>query len=124
LAADRCRHHRSRRDREYLKSLDFLEVDRFPELIYRRSAVSSGPVGKWRVDGALTIQDITRPVNLAMSYAGTGPDPWGGTRAAFSATAQLNRTDFEMTWTWACQVECCWSVALRIDLDVQAVLSE
>lgn len=108
----------------HLRSADFLEVERFPELTYRSASVSAGPEGQWRVDGELTIRDITRPVSLAMTYGGTGPDPWGGTRAAFSATAQLNRKDFEMNWNMGLPGGMLLvGPALRIDLDVQAVLS-
>ena len=46
------------------------------------------------VDGELTIRDITRPVQLALEVNGFGPDPFGGTRAGFSATGEINRTEF------------------------------
>jgi hypothetical protein len=46
------------------------------------------------VDGQLTIRGITRPVELALEVNGFGPDPYGGTWAGFSATGEINRTDF------------------------------
>ena len=46
------------------------------------------------VDGEITIRGITRPVELALEVNGFGPDPFGGTRAGFSATGEINRTEF------------------------------
>ena len=44
------------------------------------------------------MRDQTRSVDLDLAYLGTGPDPWGGTRAAFRATAELHRDDFAMDY--------------------------
>ena len=45
----------------------------------------------------LTIKGITRPVELKVEVNGFGPDPFGGTRAGFSVTGEIDRTDFGMT---------------------------
>src|SRR3954453_4945950 len=60
----------------HLRSPDFLDVDRFPALTYRSAGIirDGGRDRNWRVDGALTIRDITRPVQLDVGYVGTGPD--------------------------------------------------
>ena len=42
---------------------------------------------------------VTRHVPLAVEVNGFGPDPWGGQRAGFSATAQINRRDFGIGMT-------------------------
>ena len=49
------------------------------------------------VAGDLTINGITRPVELALEVNGFGPDPFGNTRAGFSATGEINRTDYGIT---------------------------
>ena len=46
------------------------------------------------VDGELTLHGVTRPVTLALDVNGFTRDPYGGTRAGFSATTELNRGDF------------------------------
>ena len=46
------------------------------------------------VDGELTIKGVTRSVPLAVEVGGFGPDAFGGTRAGFSASASINRSDF------------------------------
>ena len=108
----------------HLRSADFLDVERFPALRFRSTGVSRGERGRWRVDGELTIRDITRPVVLDMTYAGSGADPWGGTRAAFTATTQLDRRDYEMEWNIGLPGGLLLvGPTLRIELDVQAVLT-
>ncbi len=37
----------------------------------------------------------------APEFAGVGKDPWGNTRAGFSAKASLDRKDFGLTWNAA-----------------------
>jgi polyisoprenoid-binding protein YceI len=107
----------------HLKSPDFLDVERFPELRFESSAVRPGPAGRWLVDGQLTIRDIARAVTLELSYAGSGPDPWGGTRSAFTATTQLNRRDYEMDWNMGVPGGALLvGPTLRVDLEVQAIL--
>jgi polyisoprenoid-binding protein YceI len=46
------------------------------------------------VDGELTLHGVTRPVTLALDVNGFTRDPYGGTRASFSATTELDRGDF------------------------------
>jgi MFS family permease len=68
------------------------------------------------------LRGTTRPVQLDLSYLGTGPDPWGGQRAAFRATAELHRKDFAIDWNQpvaAGVVLVGW--VLRVALDIEAV---
>ncbi len=108
----------------HLRSADFLDVECFPALRFRSTAVGRDEPGRWRVDGELTIRDITRPVVLDMTYAGSGADPWGGTRAAFTASTQLDRRDYEMGWNIGLPGGLLLvGPTLRIEVDVQAVLA-
>jgi polyisoprenoid-binding protein YceI len=50
--------------------------------------------GDYLVDGDLTLHGVTRPVQLRVEFNGVSPDPWGGTRAGFSAETEVNRKDF------------------------------
>jgi polyisoprenoid-binding protein YceI len=81
--------------------------------------------GRWRVDGSLTIRDISRPVALDVTYLGTADDPWGGTRFALVATTQLARKDYEINWNMGLPGGLVLvGPTLRIDLEVQAVRSD
>ena len=48
----------------------------------------------YALDGELTIKGVTRPVTFSLEVNGFGPDAYGGTRAGFSATTTINRSDF------------------------------
>ena len=64
-----------------------------------RSADSSGTDdGHWDVEGDLTVRDVTRPVSLDVVFEGGVGDPWGNARAAFSASATIDRDEFGLTW--------------------------
>jgi len=58
----------------------------------------SGSGSDWEVTGDLTIRGVTKQVTLTTAFEGTASDPWGGSRAAFSATTEVDREDFGMTW--------------------------
>jgi polyisoprenoid-binding protein YceI len=83
----------------HLRSPDFLDADRFPVISFTSTEV--GPLDasdSFRVDGDLTIRDVTRPVVLAADYLGWAPDPWGGSRAGFSARTEIDRDEFGARW--------------------------
>ena len=76
-----------------LRSADYFEVEKYPTMTYRSTGVRPAD-DAWIVDGELTVHGVTRPVPLTVEANGFAPDPWGGQRAGFSATAQINRRDF------------------------------
>jgi polyisoprenoid-binding protein YceI len=111
------------RDRDaHLRSPDFLDVKQFPVLTYRSTGLTRQADDRWLLNGELTIRDITRPVPLDVRYGGSGPDPWGGTRMAATATGQLARSDYEITWNMGLPGGLTLiGPTLRLDLDIQAV---
>ena len=78
---------------EHIRSADFLHAQQFPTMTYRSTGLRRDGENLV-VDGELTLHGITRPVQLAVELTGFGPDPYGGTRAGFSATTRINRKDF------------------------------
>ena len=85
---------------EHLRANDFFDASSFPEMTFSSTSVS-GAGSDWQVTGDLTIRGVTRSVTLDTTFEGTATDPWGGTRAAFTATGELDREDFGMTWNAA-----------------------
>lgn len=83
-----------RRD-EHVRSADFVEVETYPTMTYRSTGMRRDGEG-FLVDGELFLHGVTRPVQLHLQVGGFTTDPSGNTRAGFSATAQLNRSDFGM----------------------------
>jgi polyisoprenoid-binding protein YceI len=82
----------------HLRSADYFEIEKYPTMSYRSTGVRQSDDG-WTVDGELTLHGITRQVPMALEVNGFGPDPFGGQRAGFSATAQINRRDFGIDLT-------------------------
>jgi polyisoprenoid-binding protein YceI len=107
---------------KHLRSPDFLDVERFPEITYRSTAVTTAGPDHWTVRGELSLHGVVREVDLDLSYLGTGPDPWGGVRAAFRATAELHRDDFAMHYNQMVQTGIsAIGTTLKVELDIQAV---
>jgi polyisoprenoid-binding protein YceI len=48
--------------------------------------------------GDFTLRGVTKEVTLVGTLNGVTKDPWGNTRAGFSAEGKLNRKDFGMVW--------------------------
>jgi polyisoprenoid-binding protein YceI len=85
----------------HLRSADFFDVEQFPTLGFRSTAVRHVGGNGFEVDGELTIRDITRAVTLAMELDGVALDPWGGQRIGFSARTEIDREDWGLTWNQA-----------------------
>ena len=75
----------------HIRSADFFEVESHPTMTFHSTGVR--PDGDdFLLDGDLTIRGTTRPVTLKLEVNGFGPDAYGGTRAGFSATTEINRS--------------------------------
>ncbi|MDP8987351.1 MAG: YceI family protein [Actinomycetota bacterium] len=85
----------------HLRSPDFFDVESHPTMTYRSTGLTSKGEGRYRVEGDLTIKGVTRPVPLSLTFEGVGVDPWGNQRLGFSATAEIDREQFGLTWNQA-----------------------
>lgn len=84
----------------HLKSADFFDAENFPTL----SLVSTGiePRGAdYVLHTNLTIKGITKSVDFDLEFEGVQTDPWGNTKAGFTAEAEVNRKDFGLEWNVA-----------------------
>lgn len=109
------------RDR-HLRSADFFDVERHPEITFTSTSVTRAADARLRVAGALTIKGVTRDVALDVEVLGQAKDPWGNERAAFSATTSIDRRDFGLTWNQVLEAGGVM-VGDRIDIaiDIEAV---
>lgn len=106
----------------HLRSAEFLDVERFPNLRFESTRLESRGADRYRIHGNLTIRDVTREVVLDAERGGEGKDPWGNTRVAFTASASLLRSDYGLTWNQALEAGgVLVGERLDIELDVQAV---
>jgi polyisoprenoid-binding protein YceI len=86
----------------HLKSADFLDVEKYPNLSFISTSIKLVRDGELAVEGDLTIHGVTRKVLLTVDGP-TPPtkDPWGNTRVGVSATTKINRKDYGLTWNAA-----------------------
>jgi len=82
----------------HLRSPDFFDVEKFPDLTFVSKKVTSAGGKKYSLAGDLTIHGVTRPVTFEMEYLGSDKTPMGERHAGFSATLKINRKDFGIVW--------------------------
>jgi len=85
----------------HLRSADFFDAENFPAITYKSTGVSHRKGNRWQVEGDLTIKGVTRSVPLEVEFEGVTQDPWGNSRAGFTATTQIDREAFGLTWNQA-----------------------
>jgi polyisoprenoid-binding protein YceI len=108
---------------EHIRSADFFEVETYPTMSYRSTGVRVED-GDFLVDGNLSLKGVTKNVPLRLELNGFGPDAFGGTRAGFTATAEINRRDFNVNFSAPMQNGgAVVSDKITIHLEIEAVLA-
>jgi polyisoprenoid-binding protein YceI len=107
----------------HLKSADFFDVERFPTITFRSTGVRAAGRGRFAVDGDLTVRGVTRSVVLDVVLEGVASDPWGGQRAVFSASTEIEREDFGLTWNQALETGgVLVGSKIKVEIEAEAVL--
>ncbi|TDC42662.1 polyisoprenoid-binding protein [Actinomadura sp. KC345] len=105
----------------HVRTADVLDVEKYPTMTFNTKGVRAEG-GEYYLDGELTIKDVTRPLSLRVEFNGVGEDPWGGTRAGFSAEATINRKDWGIEFNIPLKGEkALLSDKVDLQLEVQAV---
>jgi polyisoprenoid-binding protein YceI len=81
----------------HIRSADFFEVESHPTLTFHSTGLRRDGED-FLLDGDLTIRGTTKRVTLKLELNGIGPDAYGGTRAGFSASTEINRSDFGVSY--------------------------
>lgn len=81
----------------HIRNADFLDVEHHPTMTYKLKSYKKTAEGFTAI-GDFTLRGVTKEVTLAGRYNGSTRDPWGNTRAGFSAEGKLNRKDFGLVW--------------------------
>lgn len=79
---------------KHLRGGDFLDVNEHPEATFKSTSYEETGADTATLTGDLTLHGITKPVTIAVSKIGHGPDPWGGYRRGFEGTTRIKLTDF------------------------------
>lgn len=106
---------------DHLRTGDFFLVEEHPHASFRSTAVRRDG-DEWQMTGDLTIRGVTRSVELEVEHLGVAPNPLGeGLRAGFTASTQVNRDDFGLSWGLAEGGGAMVGKKVGIELDVEAV---
>lgn len=103
----------------HLKSADFLNVETYPEMVFKSTKIERTGHETAKLHGDLTIRDVTRPVVLDVTYLGTSKSPWGATSIGFEAKTKINREDWGLTWNVALETGG-WLVGKEISIEIEA----
>ncbi|HEX3747284.1 MAG TPA: YceI family protein [Bryobacteraceae bacterium] len=95
-------HTRDEQRDAHLKSPDFLDAEKFPDIRFVSKSVERNGHDEYQAKGDMTIHGVTHEVTLQVE----GPtaevkDPWGNIRAGATAMAKINRKDFGLVWNVA-----------------------
>jgi polyisoprenoid-binding protein YceI len=82
----------------HLVSADFLDVENYPTIDFVSKTVQATSASTWDVEGDLTVHGVTKPVTLNVEFGGVATDPWGNTKAFFSAATEIDREEFGLAF--------------------------
>ena len=85
----------------HLRTGDFFEAEKYPTIEYRSTGIKSWDGNEFVLTGELTIKDVTKPVDLLVEFEGVGRSPYGFDVFGFSATAEIDREDWGLTYNLA-----------------------
>jgi polyisoprenoid-binding protein YceI len=105
----------------HLKSEDFFSVEHHPEMTFVSTGIKEDG-DDYRLFGDLTIKGVTHQVDFDLEFEGVETDPWGNTKAGFTAETDINRKDWGLEWNVALETGgVLVSDKVKIQLDIQLV---
>jgi polyisoprenoid-binding protein YceI len=81
----------------HLRSADFFDVEKFPELTFKSTKVEKKGDG-YVLTGLLTMHGVTKEIVIPFSASDKIKDPYGMTRFAIEGKTKLNRKDFGVSY--------------------------
>ncbi len=106
----------------HLRTGDFFEVEKYPEIRFASTAVEQLDADLYAVTGDLTVKDVTRPVTVEFTLIGSSKDPFGNLRVGFEGAATINRKDWGLTYNAALETGgVLISDRIKLEFDVSAI---
>ena len=106
----------------HLRTNDFFDVPEHPVMTFQSTGFEAEDESNFKIHADLTVRGVTRPVTLDAEFEGVQTDPWGGTRAGFSAKTTINRKDWGIEWNAPLEKGgVLVSDKVEIDLDIQLI---
>lgn len=84
----------------HLRGSDFFDAAKFPTITFKSTEVTDIDAQKKtaKLHGLLNLHGVEKAVVLDVAFLGSAKDPWGNTRAGFTATTTINRKDYGVNW--------------------------
>ena len=83
----------------HLKSDDFFNAEKYPQLTFKSTSVQKKNDEEYVISGDLTIRDVTQKVDLNAEFGGIAVDPYGQTKAGFTISGKIRRSEFGLKWS-------------------------
>lgn len=81
----------------HLRKADFFNVEKFPTLSFKSTAVKKIDDATYEVTGNFTLLGVSKPVTFQFTDVAFGKGPQGDDRAGGNARFKINRSDYGMT---------------------------
>jgi polyisoprenoid-binding protein YceI len=108
----------------HIRSDDFFGIAEHPTMTFQSTGVRRNG-DDLLLDGDLSLRGITKPITFELELNGFGPDAYGGTRAGFTATSEINRSDFGVSYNGPIPGGgVAVSEKVTINLEIEAVLDK
>jgi polyisoprenoid-binding protein YceI len=105
----------------HLRTGDFFDVEHHPTMALRTAAIRQNG-SNFVLDADLTIKGVTKRVAFNLEFEGSSKDPWGNTKAAFTASAEINRKDWGLEYNAVLETGgVLIGEQVQITLDIQVV---
>lgn len=108
----------------HLKSADFFDVEKFPQMTFKSKSVRAVSPGKMKLIGDLTIKGTTKEVTFDVEGPSAPVNTGRGMKMGAVATTVISRKDFGITWNRAVEaggVVVGDEVTLTIDIQLDQV---
>lgn len=108
----------------HLRSADFFNTEANKHLTFASTAVRADG-SKWAVDGDLTVNGVTQQITLDVDFEGALIDPYNNLRIGFSASGELDRGDFDLSWNAALETGgVVVGKKVKLEIEAEAVLPQ
>ena len=105
----------------HLKSADFFNGDSNPKLQFKSSSFAKKN-DDYELAGDLSINGVTKFVQLPAEFSGLMTDPWGNTKAGLNVSGKINRKDWGLNWNSALETGgVLVSDEVRLNIEIQLV---
>lgn len=81
---------------DHLRSADFFNVERHPEISFKSTKVKALADGNYQVSGDLSLLGVTKSITVTVEQTGAAEIPERGPVSGFETTFKVDRTQFGM----------------------------